>query len=66
MRSLKFQAVMSFILGAMFLWLAIQTAGDTIWTFKTMFLAGIAAFDFGLAIKLIRMDVQRKDRNKKE
>lgn len=64
MRSFKFQAIIYFILGSMFLWLAIQTADDTIWTFKTIFLAGIATLDFGLAIKLIRMHRQQNEKEK--
>ena len=51
------------LLGALFTYIAINNGDQGVWTFKTLLPATIAAFDFGMAIKFIRIKVQMKNKN---
>lgn len=49
-----------FIMGVLFLYVAAQSAGETVWNFTTMVLAIIATLDFGVALKLMRNHLRNR------
>ena len=40
------------LMGALFTYIAINSATETIWNFSTILLALVATFDFGVAIRM--------------
>ncbi|WP_188207160.1 YdiK family protein [Alkalibacillus aidingensis] len=48
-----FLAWIYILMGILFMYLAIQSADETIWNFATIIFALIATFDFGVAIRLV-------------
>ncbi|GAB3047070.1 YdiK family protein [Virgibacillus ainsalahensis] len=53
-------AVIYFSMGVLFIYVAIQYADDTIWNVTTLILAAVAALDFGVGIRMIKMHFSRK------
>ncbi|RKQ28331.1 YdiK family protein [Oceanobacillus halophilus] len=64
--SLLHNAVFFLILGIMFIFIAIQTATDSVWNITTILLAGVATFDIGVAIQSIRVHCRIKKKKKKK
>jgi hypothetical protein len=58
--SLLRNAIFYLILGFLFVFIAVQTAGDTIWNFTTILLALIATFDIGIGVRLLIMHFKLK------
>lgn len=50
----KVMANIYFIMGVLFVYMAIQNAGETVWNSITMLFAIIATLDFGVALRLMR------------
>ncbi|MBA2876905.1 YdiK family protein [Thermaerobacillus caldiproteolyticus] len=46
-------ALFYFLMGALFTYLAIQSAHETIWNFSTIVLMVIATLDFGTALRML-------------
>lgn len=62
----KVMANIYFIMGVLFVYMATQSAGETIWNFTTMLLAIFATLDFGVALRLMRNHLRNnKDKNTK-
>lgn len=61
----KVMANVYFIMGILFLFMATQSAGETVWNFSTMLLAIIATLDFGVAIRLMRNHLRNKKKKNK-
>lgn len=59
-------ALVYFIMGILFTYIATQTATDTIWNISTIILAVIATLEFGVAIRLLRIHIHLKRKNKKK
>lgn len=49
-----------FLMGALFTYLAIESAHDTIWNFSTIALMAMATLDFGMALRLIMLSMKKK------
>ncbi|WP_085993405.1 YdiK family protein [Oceanobacillus senegalensis] len=64
--SLMHNAIFFFILGVIFIFIAIQTAGESVWSTSTVILAAVATFDIGVAIRSLRIHYRTKKRKKKE
>ena len=62
--SLLTNAILYFVLGMVFIFLAIRTTSDTVWNVSTILLALIATFDIGLGVRFARAHFRVK--NKKE
>ncbi|GGB41318.1 DUF4305 domain-containing protein [Virgibacillus dakarensis] len=62
----KIMAVIYFLMGLLFTYIATQTVTDTIWNFSTIVLAVIATLDFGVSLRLLLIDFRLKHKNKKE
>ncbi|GAA0965747.1 hypothetical protein GCM10009575_099440 [Streptomyces rhizosphaericus] len=61
----KTMAAIYFVMGVFFIYIAILSAGETIWNFTTMVLALFATLEFGVSFRLIGLHVRLKN-NKKE
>ncbi|MBU5466950.1 DUF4305 domain-containing protein [Virgibacillus sp. MSJ-26] len=55
-------AIIYIAMGILFTNLAIKSADETIWNAATLALAAIAALDFGVGIRFIRMFFKKKDK----
>ncbi|MCL6587159.1 MAG: YdiK family protein [Anoxybacillus sp.] len=51
-----------FLMGALFTYLATESAHDTIWNFSTVALMVMATLDFGMALRLVRLHIQWKNK----
>ncbi|MFS0674420.1 YdiK family protein [Ornithinibacillus sp. 179-J 7C1 HS] len=58
-------AFIYFAMGALFIYVAITFAEDTIWNFMTILLALIATLDFGAGIRYMRLHNKLKKLKKK-
>jgi len=58
-------AIFFFLLGFLFIFIAIQTMGESVWNFSTILIAAIATFDIGIAIRIIMVHFRLKRANKK-
>ncbi|APC47124.1 DUF4305 domain-containing protein [Virgibacillus halodenitrificans] len=58
-------AVIYFAMGIFFTYIAIISAGDTIWNVTTMVLALFATLEIGVGIRLIRLHYRMKNKKKK-
>ncbi|MGM8365669.1 YdiK family protein [Virgibacillus sp. W0181] len=47
-------AIVYFMMGILFTFIAIQSAGDSGWSMMTILLALIAALDFGVGIRFVK------------
>lgn len=59
-----FMATLYFLLGCVFTYLAVTSVQNTIWNFYTLLLAGMATIDFNLALRLIIINFQNKNKQK--
>ncbi|WP_156291091.1 YdiK family protein [Oceanobacillus salinisoli] len=64
--SLLHNAVFFLLFGIMFIFIAIQTAGDSIWNITTILLALVATFDIGVGIQSLRIHFRLKKKKKKD
>lgn len=62
--SRKALAVVYVIFGILFVYMAAQSAGASVWNFATMSWAIIATLDFGIALKLIRTHLRNNKKKK--
>ena len=53
-----FMATLYFVLGSVFTYLAVTSVETTIWNFYTLLLIVMATFDFGLALRLILLNIR--------
>ncbi|MBB6454865.1 lysylphosphatidylglycerol synthetase-like protein (DUF2156 family) [Salirhabdus euzebyi] len=60
-----FMALLYFIMGFVFTYIAIQSVEETVWNFTTIILAVVATFDFAVAIRLIGVHMKIKDAKNK-
>ncbi|MFZ3579571.1 YdiK family protein [Virgibacillus sp. DJP39] len=60
----KVMANIYFIMGILFVYMATQSAGETVWNSSTILLAIIATLDFGVAIRLMRNHMRNKEKTK--
>ncbi|ASK61225.1 DUF4305 domain-containing protein [Virgibacillus phasianinus] len=58
----KAMANIYFIMGVLFVYMATQSAGETVWNPTTMLLAIIATLDFGVALRLMRNHARHKNK----
>ncbi|KGX84317.1 YdiK family protein [Pontibacillus marinus] len=56
-----FMAFLYFLMGAVFTYIAVQSANETIWNFTTIILAIVATFDFAVAIRLFSLHFRIKN-----
>lgn len=61
----KVAALIYFVLGILFTFMATKTAGETIWNVPTVLLMVFATFEFGVAIRLVTIHFKMKKNNKK-
>lgn len=52
-------AIVYFILGILFTYMAIISASDTVWNATTILLAIVAALDFGVGFRYLRTHINR-------
>ncbi|MFD3449955.1 YdiK family protein [Microbacteriaceae bacterium 4G12] len=57
-RSPLFMASLYFLLGCIFTYLAVTSVVTTVWNFYTMLLIVMATFDFGLALRLVFVNIK--------
>ncbi|WP_249871599.1 YdiK family protein [Oceanobacillus saliphilus] len=62
--SILIKALVYFIMGIVFIFIAIQSKGDTVWNPVTLIFAAVAAMDFWVVFKLLSQ--YSKVKNKKE
>lgn len=53
-----------FIMGILFVYIATQSAGVTVWNSTTMLFALVATLDFGVALKLMRTHLRNNNKKK--
>lgn len=58
-----FLASMYFFMGLAFLYIAIQSADETIWNFGTIIFTIVATFDFGVALKILGRYFKQKNQS---
>ncbi|GGA76225.1 YdiK family protein [Ornithinibacillus halotolerans] len=56
----KTMAIIYFAMGCLFIYVAIQSAEETIWNFITILFALVATLDFGAGIRYMRLHYQLK------
>ena len=61
-----FMSFLYFLMGAVFTYIAVQSANETIWNFTTIILAVVATFDFAVAIRLVSLHFRVKNSKKDE
>jgi len=59
-----FMAFLYFLMGAVFTYIAVQSANETIWNFTTIILVIVATFDFAVAIRLLSLHSRIKNSKK--
>ncbi|PAV27679.1 DUF4305 domain-containing protein [Virgibacillus profundi] len=57
-------AIVYFIMGIFFVYIAVQSADETIWNFTTVVIALFATLDFGVSIRLISIHFRIKNKKK--
>lgn len=62
--SAKTMAIVYFIMGFLFVYMAVQSSGKVGWSFITILWAIIATLDFGVALKLTRTHFRYKKKKK--
>ena len=61
-----FMSFLYFLMGAVFTYIAVQSANESIWNFTTIILAVVATFDFAVAIRLVSLHFRVKNSKKDE
>lgn len=61
----KIGAIIYFVMGILFSFMATKTAGETIWNVPTVLLMVFATFEFGIAIRLVSIHFHLKKKDKK-
>lgn len=62
----KIGAIIYFVMGILFSYVATKTAGETIWNVPTVLLMIFATFEFGIAIRLTSIHFHLKKKNDKK
>ncbi|MFD1038955.1 YdiK family protein [Virgibacillus byunsanensis] len=63
----KGMAIVYFLLGILFTYIAVQSAEETIWNFTTIIFALFATLDFGVGLRMFTIHIRlKKNNNKKE
>ncbi|WP_102028736.1 YdiK family protein [Salirhabdus sp. Marseille-P4669] len=58
-------AILYFLMGSGFTYIAVQSVEDTVWNLTTIILALVATLDFAAAIRLLTVHVKLKNSKKK-
>ncbi|GAA0431973.1 YdiK family protein [Lentibacillus halophilus] len=62
----KTMAIIYFLIGAMFISVAVQVTGESIWRFPTILLALVATLEFGVGIRMLIIHFKIKSQKKKK
>ncbi|WP_269411327.1 YdiK family protein [Lentibacillus daqui] len=62
----KIMAIIYFVMGIFFTYIATKTVTNTMWNFSTIVLAIIATLQFGVAIRLMLIHFRLKRKNRKK
>ncbi|WP_100012599.1 YdiK family protein [Lentibacillus sediminis] len=57
-------AIIYFLMGILFIYIATQTAGDTVWNVTTIILAVVATMEIGVGIRLVVLHFHWKNKKK--
>lgn len=57
-------AIIYLLMGILFIYIATQTAGDTVWNVTTIILAVVATMEIGVGIRLVFLHFHWKNKKK--